>query len=629
MSPQNERTGIFLSELKHVDMFERLLSKRPDLQKEGYLLIPLDAEIEYALTAKEIPFCSGRGYRTHDTEPMTRSEQWIEALFNSDRWAFFKYRGVSLSRLYFFPLQAYLTSLLYYADIVAQVFARHSALSRCIVFPPTIGVPPRGFCLEVHNIKTVVDVVRFLGTQRNIKILIPEITIPIRARTFDASFEVRQMLFGWGIGLLNFFVSSMRRPRRVRILASDYWFNLEPYLNALGSAEVFLLDRKEAFKAGFFNIWRFRMRFVHLDAYAKSSPPERDHAREQITEAWRSIQKDSAIPEFLFRGFSLRPLVVQALGTVVADAAAHVLKDIDDTYTLIARVKPDVVELRSTMSGQTHFVILAQVARALKIPSLEMQHGIEYYGKGSMDRRHSAEHIGVYGPLTQRELRVAEDDITTHVVGSPRFDVYASLPEIDRAKQPILHAGLTVLCIAPPVKPGTIDTYDVEEYFSAIAAAARGVPNMSIIVKLRAGPPRQSFYEAAIARAFAGVPHATAQYEPLAELFPPADIVVSNYSTATLEALQCGKPLIYFGASPGFDLMAEFHLAVYEQKGALMIAKTPDDLARGMQALTDPQARERMSGAATAFLKNEYAFDGRASKRAASLMSSLASLKSR
>ncbi len=132
-------------------MFERLLSKRPDLQKEGYLLIPLDAEIEYALTAKEIPFCSGRGYRTHDTEPMTRSEQWIEALFNSDRWAFFKYRGVSLSRLYFFPLQAYLTSLLYYADIVAQVFARHSALSRCIVFPPTIGVPPRGFCLEVHN----------------------------------------------------------------------------------------------------------------------------------------------------------------------------------------------------------------------------------------------------------------------------------------------------------------------------------------------------------------------------------------------------------------------------------------------------------------------------------------------
>ena len=372
------------------------------------------------------------------------------------------------------------------------------------------------------------------------------------------------------------------------------------------------------------------MRFVHMDSYASGAFSERDTALKKIIDTWQSIKNDSAMPAFLFRGFSLQPLMVKALDTVVADVVSHVLKDIDDTYQLLARVKPDVVELRSTMSGQTHFVILARVAREMGIPSLEMQHGIEYYGPGSMDRRHSAEHMGVYGSITQRELQTAEDSITTHVVGSPRFDVYASIAETDRAKPDVSRAGLTVLCIAPPIKPGTIDTYDIEEYFSAIATAARGSENVSVVVKLRAGYSRQSFYETAISRAFEGVPYAIAQFEPLAEVFSRADIVVSHYSTTTLEALQCGKPLIYFGVSPGFELMAEYHLAPYVQNGALVISKTIEELKCSMHTLAkDPKAREHMSRAATVFLEKEYAFDGKASERAAALITSLAFVKPR
>ncbi|KKW13934.1 MAG: hypothetical protein UY54_C0025G0014, partial [Parcubacteria group bacterium GW2011_GWA2_50_10b] len=43
----------------------------------------------------------------------------------------------------------------------------------------------------------------------------------------------------------------------------------------------------------------------------------------------------------------------------------------------------------------------------------------------------------------------------------------------------------------------------------------------------------------------------------------------------------------------------------------------------------DPKAREHMSRAATVFLEKEYAFDGKASERAAALITSLAFVKPR
>jgi len=139
---------------------------------------------------------------------------------------------------------------------------------------------------------------------------------------------------------------------------------------------------------------------------------------------------------------------------------------------------------------------------------------------------------------------------------------------------------------------------------------------------------RQSFYDTTVANVFEGMSYRIAQYESLAELYPQADIVVSHYSTATLEALQCSKPLIYFGVSPGFDLMAKVHFALYEQQGVMMIVKTREELARVIQMLAqDPRARERLSRAATVFLEKEYAFDGKASERAAALIASLASKK--
>src|SRR3989344_8329698 len=93
----NERNIIFLSELKHVDSLDDFLNKHDTIHKEGFVLIPLDLEVEYALQEKGLPFRSGGEYRTRDTAVATLSEDWTASVLESERWSFFPYRGVSLS----------------------------------------------------------------------------------------------------------------------------------------------------------------------------------------------------------------------------------------------------------------------------------------------------------------------------------------------------------------------------------------------------------------------------------------------------------------------------------------------------------------------------------------------------
>src|SRR3989344_4103693 len=142
-----ERNILFLSELWHIEALERFLDERKDIRDEGYLLIPLDAEVESVLAKKEIAFQSGKEYRTPDAARMILAEEWTSSIFESEPWSFFTYRGVSLGRLYAQSLQGYISRILYYTDIVSNVIARHQSIQRLIVFPAPSARPPVERCL--------------------------------------------------------------------------------------------------------------------------------------------------------------------------------------------------------------------------------------------------------------------------------------------------------------------------------------------------------------------------------------------------------------------------------------------------------------------------------------------------
>lgn len=632
----NERNIIFLSELGHIDMLDVFLGEHASIREEGFILIPLDLEIEYALKEKGISFRSGRAYRTGDAAPMTFSESWTSSVFESKRWSFFAYRDVSLSQLYFLSLQWYLSRIIYYADVVSNVLIAHAEAVRFIVFSPLIGEAVMGGTLDGGpRIWALVDVLKCIAAQSGREAVVVPVPTSFAAEASPVSFMFMRSLFGIGIGILNAFITLFRRPQRIRVLASDYWSNLAPYVSNLNSLEIVLIDRKEALKAKFSNIWKFRMRFLHIDSFPANASLERIEVGDRIKAEFESIKNNGELPAFEFRGFSLQPLVSHALDIIVKKVLIKTLGDIDDAYIMFEHVRPQIVLLRATSSLQTHFIILAQVARALGVPSLEVQHGLQYYGPGSYTRRYSTEYMGVYGTLTQREMKeVVGAHCTPVVVGSPRFDVYASvLKNKSSASFKSSDKKASFLFIAPSNdSTGEVaDSYSFEEYLSAVAFALKKIPDSTITIKLRpGGTSRDSFSRQMIADTFRSTRYTIVQNEPIMELYNDADVVISYYSTAVVEAIQCGKPLVLLALGPMEILRSLHHFSAYVQDKAIRMATTKEDLARIVEDLAEhPAARAELASQGTAFLEREYSFDGHASERMAALILSLVEAKDR
>lgn len=627
MEKQGTQNIALLTEVGHIDALTQLCAEHPELSEGAVTLIALDREVEYVLADRGVSFVSGRDYRSNDTDSVVAGEEWTARILESERWSFFAYRGVALSQVYFLSLQSYLTRLLYYVDIVVNVATQHPQAGRVIVFPPAASGPSMGSILAHCKVRAFVDAVQVVAKKKGIDVFVapqPEFT-PLK--NSPQLFRVKRALFGLALAGMNAVVGVTCRPKKIRILASDYWKNLSPYVQNLPSVEIILVDRIEALKVGLKSIWKYRMRFLHTTT--TSNPDlERAHTRELFLHEWNAIKEANELDAFEFRGVSLAPLLEAAFDRLVPEAGEQLLCDIDDTHTFLSRVKPDIVILRSTVSTQTHFVVLAHAARKQGIPSIEMQHGLEYYGPGSVSLRHRAEFTGVYGKLTAEQMNAVEDTSTTAViVGSPRFDVYAASLQKEDAVQ--TSGALNILCVAPAVDPGgdSPDTYDTEEYYAAIASAVRAVPNATVTIKFRPGPNRDSFVKRTLETVFAGIPYTIAQFESFAELYPKADIVISCYSTALIEGLQCGKPLVYFGPSPAQSMMGRHHFAPYEAAGAMRIATSQKELEEVISELAGaPGARKLLSDGAARYLAQEYSFDGQSGDRAADLIQELAEM---
>ena len=631
---QNEKNIFFLHELEHIDACARFLDEHPQVREEGYLIVPLGLEIEYALTEKGIPFRSGREYRPQDNSRFRLSREWAER-FDGEEWKWFQYRGVELSQIFFFSIRRYVLYLLYYATILDNLLTRHSTARRLVVFPSSHSlqtVPSK----KTHHIRqqpllrqelvALVACARLIGAQHGVEIVVPQATVSAKRIRFDRFvFALKRTFLEWGIDVYNIVIGFLRPRSTPRILASDNWRNIEPIMGQLPQGELLLFDRTEALKARLKNIWRSRIRLFNFNSFSiRDRENVRAETERSFVEQWHDI-RNNTFPEYSSGNFSLRPLLLEAFEEIFTNLVPQILRDIDGAHALLKKLSPDIVFLRLTASEQTHFYILSVVARTFGIPSLELQHGLEYLGPGSTSDRHSAEHIAVYGQVVQDEfvaLGFPREKI--HVVGSPRFDGYAK--EVSGA----IHArskkkGISVLCVGSFVGVESFqDEYDLEDYYATIARALEKIPNSSVVIKLRAGPARESFYRTAIDIIFARVPHTIAMHESLPELFASTDVVVSYYSTFILEALQCSKPTIVFSVHSLEQKMQRFHFTKYAEAGGLLIAYTQEDLEKAFRSLApNTTLHDRLTERAKNVLAQFHLLDGGASERVVALVEQL------
>ena len=163
------------------------------------------------------------------------------------------------------------------------------------------------------------------------------------------------------------------------------------------------------------------------------------------------------------------------------------------------------------------------------------------------------------------------------------------------------------------VEGGLWSSEQRREFILAIATAAAALPHARLIIKLHAPQESEQDYDEIIK----GLPHPpiVCKYAPLHELLNACSLAMTVSSTAALEAMALGRPVILV------NLFNDAGALFYKGSGALFAEKEKDILPAINKALYDSQTRNEMAKSMENFVYQQaHLQDGQASKRIADLI---------
>lgn len=606
----------------HPSHAARILRAWHDARETKPMILAFDTELEQLLGKEGIPFYSQKRFPVGGSEErFTRIEAWVAATLASAPLNSYTYHGIPFLKAYAYGLQFYLLQIAYYGPLLSRALDAIPEVHSLLLCVEQKHARPEQIVLTRDPSGAILRAARVIAKEHDISVdHLEEGKGQSRAsRASRLWFLLIRSLFGICIGVVNIGMAVLPR-KEMRILASENWANVAPLLSASPESELILLDRAEVRRMDIRAVFQHRVRFMHIAAYLERNAQRRArNAAQDIITHW--IEEIGTVPELTYSGIPMQPFMKEALDTIFLCGVPRITREIDATFAMVKRCRPHLVLLRASVSNQTHFQILALVARSLSIPAIELQHGLEYLGPGSMSRAHTAEYVATYGPLVARELHaIGYAPDKTLVVGSPRFDAYCVPAHAAK------HPSFTVLVLVPEMVTIFFDTYEVTAYYSAAAAAVRAIPGAVAIVKMRPIPECESFHRQAISEAFKGVTHTIAQYESIAQCLSSSDAIITCYSTVVLEAFLSRVPVVLVAISSGERLSVDGHFTPYADARALRIAHSAEEVTRYLQDLTDPKMHAESTTAAQAFLQEHYAFDGKSSRRMHARMRELAGL---
>lgn len=590
-------------------------------KKEAPLIVSLDAEIDYALEERGITFISGKILQNRTTPAAyLRADELISSVSDRKELSVFQYRGVSVFEPLRFSIHIYLIDLLYYVDIIQRFLDTTPGIEHIVIPTSTLPIPKTSSTLAPFQSAIVYNAARLAAHSRSVRCESYESrSASVRAKNNWQVyiFVFKRALFGAALSVLN--TAMDLRPRRpIRLLVSDYWRNIAPLMQQLPEAEMILIDRAQALAAGWKNIWRHKIRFMHIDHFLSREGRRRALAYARTCEeAWQATRGEAfGSSDLTFSGVDVRGDIGKIVTHLMTIEVPRIICDIEGTYAMYERLSPNAVLLRASISTQRHFSILPLVARECEIPSLELQHGIEYLGDGSATRRHAAQFLALYGPLVVDEHRALGDSGERLLaVGSPRFDSY--IEKVAQARAKGAHNSVRILSNTPTMSIGErYGTYSPEEYFTALGKAVAEIPDGKLAVTSRSMGSRAVFVDEARERGLKGVTYEYVGATPLPRLFEQTDIFICSYSTVVYEALLYRIPVILAAFAPTDQMMSDFHFSRFTDSGALLIAHSPAELSDMLKKLaSDANERFRMGEAGWDFMQKHYSFDGKASSR--------------
>jgi glycosyltransferase involved in cell wall biosynthesis len=339
-------------------------------------------------------------------------------------------------------------------------------------------------------------------------------------------------------------------------------------------------------------------------------------------------EEQPGIVVFGHDGNPLDQLFVKAANTkgiptlLVQDGVLAANKDVNpETAGIAARWKYWISSPIRTLS----FFIRSNYSwrSKIEVALFELKYGNR--GKNHIYGHGECRKIAVFGDAVKRMLLsegIASERIV--VTGNPKFDriFYSGRENLKEKVCRKYHIppekDIILLLTQYFVEEGIWTPEQRKDFILAVAGASARLPDTQLIIKLHPPYENEEDYKL-IVKGLAPEP-VVCKYADLPELINACSLAITVNSTAGLEAMAMGKPVLIVDDHP---------YSLFSGSGALF-AKTLNDISPAMQkALYDPQTREEMRKSISKFVFDQaYLQDGQASWRIADLIKNMVNNKS-
>lgn len=615
----------FVYELEHLPELEARLARG-----ERFKIIGLDYEVELEMKKRGIRFISLRDISVSPDGDRDLLE-YIRALalqwYASPETAFFKHDRILLGEQHEGMMLYYLETLVYYVAVLEQVFSHFPGAVRVSVPQSFHYISNTTDPVAFFKERLPVDVTQLLAKRRGIaceSILTPTY-YHAKNVWHNIKTQALQSMLRILVRVSNTLVTLFQKPRPIRIFVSDPWSRLEPFIKDMDDVELVMTRRKEMKEMGWKNIWRTRARFHHrLDFIDTNRRALAKENAQHIVRTWDALGDAPLFSHsFTYKGISFWPIAKEMLDSLVKNHTEDAVATIENTKELLRRYGINCVLLFGSTKGYNN--IIANVAERMDIPSIELQHAFTNSEPSFVHCRLHTRYLASYGSLMQKIYKTFGADAWRIIeCGSPRFDHYAFPPNADaiealRSKLRLDKQCMNILINVPQIyrslEYGNYTSYEVAHILGDYAEMQEKFPKLRLLLRPRPGEWSRSFYLRKELRGLFKEDTRYVQFENLRILFTLSDIVISGGSTMVLEAMLMHKPVIMY-----LPKLLDHDFQVFEDAGAVRIARTKEDLFREVAFLTDQKNREALIKRADDFVHKNFTFDGRSAERVATLI---------
>ncbi|OGG73996.1 hypothetical protein A3A40_00585 [Candidatus Kaiserbacteria bacterium RIFCSPLOWO2_01_FULL_54_20] len=613
---ESKKHLFIIYELEHLPVLEKRLAAG-----EKFEVVALDWEIELELKNRGIPHVPLRQVAKSpegERGPVEFTRKLARTWYRKKEFAFFAHDGILLGEPYEMPFLYYFQMLYYHLSVIGQVLERLRP-SRVVIPESFRYVPKTALPTEAPFVQIPFAVARHLAQMCGLECEVIEVPATYRHRGERQAIVrgIKERLVRAVTVVVNAAVS-LRRPRAIRLFATDPWSRIAPFVRAMPDLEVVMSRRREIWSMKG-DVWRSRARFHHRLDFADAR--ERTIAHEKTREFIRAFEALGERPEvakaFVYNGISLWKVAREALKAVIA-SGEDMVHTIESTKRLFSRRRINCVLLFTSVKGYNN--IIARVAEQAGIPCIDLQHALAPMDLNHPYSRLSAHYLASYGPHMAKQYETFGVDASRIIpIGSPRFDAYATpLPEVEQAalrKKLGLHSSAPTALLGIPFLFPQLDYYGFTSYTARdiiedLAFLARENKNVQYLLRPKPGKDRYSFYNRKETLDLFGPDAHMAQFDNLRALIELSTIVVSMNSTLLLETLILHRPVILY-----LPLTLDHDFDAWETAGALRIARDRTDLMRHFQELSSLEVRQKQVRRADEFMKEQFCFDGQSKDR--------------